>query len=87
MSSTLMTDDELSCFLTDQGYENLRKLPSGVWIGTMRMLFTQGLFYGLDRMGYSHRYCYEPDRFEDCFSDVKNWDGEGDPQGKWVAKK
>lgn len=82
-----MTDDKLIAFLEDEGYENLRKLPNGLWIGTMRMLFTQGLFVGLTATDYSHRYCYEPEHFKDAFEDVKNWDGEGDPKGKWVAKK
>jgi len=43
--------------LTDD-YSHLTQMPDGKFCGLAPMLYTVGLFVGLDDVGYSHRYCY-----------------------------
>lgn len=67
------------------GYACPRQLPDGRWIGLMPMLYTTGLFVGLDEVGYSYRYCYEDAAA--ALADLATWDGEGDPPGPWIKRK
>jgi len=64
------------------GYANARTLPTGEVAGVQRMLFTFGLFVGLDDFGYARRYCYE--RRSDALDALLVWDGVGDPPGPWI---
>ena len=80
-----MNDSELKTFLESEGYENLRKLPDGMWIGIMPMLFTTGLFVGLDQRGWDRRYCYEHEK--DAARAAFEWDGQGAPPGPWIKEK
>jgi hypothetical protein len=67
------------------GYAFVRELPSGEWAGLMPMLFTVGLFVGLDDDGYRVRYCYE--RFPEALLALAAWDGKADPPGPWIKRK
>jgi len=77
---TVLTD-----VLEVEGYHRCRQLPSGVVIGVMPMFVTCGLFVGIDRTGYSRRYCYE--HAADAIAAVDAWDGVGDPPGPWIKEK
>lgn len=67
------------------GYAFPRQLPDGRWIGLQPMLYTIGLFVGLDPVGYAYRYCYES--FGEALLDVVGWNGEADPPGNWIKRK
>ncbi len=82
-----MTEAELFKFLDSEGYKNLRRLPDGQLIGIYKFLFTYGLCVGLDVGGYSKRYCYPHADKIDAINAALYWEGEGDPEGNWVAKK
>jgi hypothetical protein len=71
--------------LADLGYAHVQMLPSGEWAGIESMMFTTGLFVGLDRLGYRTRFCY-PDRAS-AEAALKKWDGFGDPPGPWIKEK
>lgn len=49
------------------------------------MLYTTGLFVGLDRMGWRTRFCYE--HKVDAVAALDAWDGRGDPPGPWIKEK
>jgi hypothetical protein len=67
------------------GYEHPRQLPDGRWIAMGRLLYTTGLFVGIDRVGYKTRFCYET--APDCFAALQLWNGKGDPPGPWIKEK
>ena len=67
------------------GYENIRQLEDGRWIGTYKLMFTTGLFVGLDDIGYACRYCFED--YDDACESVKQWNGRGHPPGNWIKRK
>ena len=68
------------------GYHMLKKLNDGRLIGTAQMLFTAGLFVGIDEHGnYEERYCYPS--LEEAEIALKWWDGAGDPPGMWIVNK
>lgn len=71
--------------LVELGYEHPRQLPDGRWIAGMRLLFTYGLVVDIDEIGWRTRYCYE--FYEEALKDIKTWDGQGDPPGKWIKQK
>ena len=63
--------------LKKEGYENLREI-NGKWYGTMRMLFTTGLFCDLTSWGNrGGRLCFETKA--DAVNWLKNWDGVATP--------
>lgn len=66
-------------------YMPTRRLPTGEWVGVRRMLYTVGLFVGLDEVGYRTRFCY-PDLLS-ARSALEEWDGTGDPPGPWIKEK
>ncbi|MFC6441025.1 hypothetical protein [Bowmanella sp. JS7-9] len=63
----------LAAYLMEQGYEDLRKV-NGMWCGTMRMLFTHGVFIDLDHTGQRGRICFVSKAFASLF--LKEWDGK-----------
>jgi hypothetical protein len=71
--------------LAGEGYEKVEILPSGELAGLRDMMFTVGLFVGLDSGGYRIRYCYK-NRIEATLA-LEAWDGEGDPPGPWLKAK
>lgn len=78
-------DPELANTLSDEGYSPIRMLPDGRVIGVRKMMFTFGLFVGLDARGYSHRYCYESRN--DALRALETWNGEVHPSGPWIVRK
>lgn len=72
--------------LQELGYAFPRQLPDGRWIAIQVMLYTTGLFVGLDPVGYAYRYCYES--FGEAVLDAAlRWNGDGDPPGPWIKRK
>lgn len=71
--------------LIREGYDSLRRLPTGDIAGVRRMNFTYGLFVGLDAAGYRQRYCYETRH--DAVEALRVWDGSGDPPLNWIKAK
>jgi hypothetical protein len=79
-------DPQLLKLLSDEGYYFfLRQLADGTIIGLAPMLFTTGLFVGLDARGYARRYCYA--EAQDAFIAAMAWDGRDDPPGPWIKEK
>lgn len=77
---------ELEQFLVEKnGYFNLREIPGRGVCGLGRMLFTTGLFYGLDFIGRKGRYCYK--NLADAKEAIEIWDGTGHPPGEWIKHK
>ena len=76
---------ELIAYLNAAGYTRCTMLPTGELAAIMPMLFTTGLFVGLDHSGYQRRYCYG--RRQDAIDALLAWDGQGDPSGLWVKEK
>lgn len=72
-------------FFKEQEYLDARQLADGTWIAIMPMGFTWGLFIGLDKDGYRHRYCYQ--YMLDVLDAFLTWDGTGHPPGPWIKLK
>lgn len=78
-------DQDLADWLTESGYTDLRRLPTGELAGVMRYLFTGGVVVGLTAGGYRTRYCYPT--LEEAQQALAAWDGHGDPAGGWIKRK
>ena len=76
---------ELEKEMFEAGYRNIKRLSTGELAGTMRQMFTVGLFVGLTETGYKRRFCYELET--DADRALRQWDGTGDPPGPWVKEK
>lgn len=70
--------------LDDNGYFEVREI-NGKTCALLRMMFTVGLVYGIDEIGYEGRYCYE--RLADAKEALNTWDGQGEPTGPWIKHK
>lgn len=82
----MMTEAELGVYLTTAGgYDMVRKLPDGKFIGVTRMITTTGLFVGLTEDMYERRYCFE--HYGDAATAFAEWNGVGDPPGPWIKEK
>ncbi len=51
----------------------------------MQMMYTAGLFYGIDQCSHAGRYCYHT--WLEAAEALRNWDGQGDPPGNWIKEK
>ncbi len=71
--------------LEAEGYMQIEQLPTGVWAGLQDMIYTTGLFVGLDETGYRRRYCYPS--YESAVVALRSWDGQDDPPGPWIKRK
>lgn len=69
--------------LTADGYVDVT-VKAGHVCGLLRMMYTWGLFVGLDKHGYHHRYCYHT--YVEAAGALRDWNGEGDPLGYIVRK-
>jgi hypothetical protein len=76
---------DLFDFLSSEGYFEIRQIPGRGYCGLHRMLFTVGIFYGMDAIGYKGRYCY-PD-LRSAIDGIREWDGIEDPPGPWIKHK
>ena len=66
-------------------YSPIRSLPTGVNAGIQDMVYTAGLFVGMDENGYRTRYCYATRAQAEAA--LNAWDGKGDPPGPWIKQK
>jgi len=80
-----MLTDELKEYLINEGYVDLREVPGRGICGVKRFLFTYGLIYGMDSMGYKGRWCY--DSGVKAVLALQLWNGEGDPAFDWIKYK
>ncbi len=82
-----MTDDDIKFIASMEanGYRHVRKLPTGEWAGVHKMLFTTGLFLGLDPVGWRTRFCFE--HWSDAVESLEAWDGRDFPPGWWIKQK
>jgi hypothetical protein len=80
-----MISEELKQYLTEEGYLHLKEVPNRGLCGIRRFLFTYGLVYGIDSMGYKGRWCY--DNLVTAFIALEQWSGEGDPAFDWIKYK
>ena len=73
--------------LIEDGYKCLTPADDGTYYALLPMTFTWGLFVGVNRIGYSHRYCF-PTLLEaaGAYSDWKKNGFEGEPEGYIVRK-
>jgi hypothetical protein len=79
--------DEQKALMVDlyqEGYSHFTINSRGV-CGIARMLFTVGIFYGLDHFGYTGRYCYKG--LEEAIWSLGDWNGVTDPPGNWIKHK
>lgn len=76
---------DLKQVFEEMGYEAVRQLPDGRWIGVFSFLQTYGLCVGLTEMDYAYRYCYS-NRFA-VHRAAQDWTGDGDPPGLWIKLK
>jgi hypothetical protein len=60
----------------ENGYENAREID-GVVCGIMRFMYTVGVCYGIDKTGYSGRFCFSS--YMDATLFLKEWDGQTPP--------
>jgi len=72
-------------FLESEGYTEIREIEGRGLCGLKHFMFTTGLVYGMTKIEYEGRYCFE--RFSDAKEALNNWDGKGDPTGPWIKHK
>ncbi len=58
-------------------YIDLRQLPDGRYIGTLRLLFHWTMHVDIDPIGYADRYCFAT--YELAKKAFDEWSGDGDP--------
>lgn len=79
--------EELMDFLRKEGYAELVFIPGKGICGLRAFLYTIGLCHGLDKDGFSGRYCYPRQHALDAVIALKLWDGTDHPIGNWVKYK
>lgn len=77
-------DTETRELLIKEGYFGLRQLETGEIWGLKRFIFTTAIVRGINKYGYSSRYCYE--NLLDAQTAFDDWDGTGEPTGYIVRK-
>lgn len=66
-------------------YQSPKEIPGQGICALQRMMFTTGLFVGINEVGYRGRYCYS--NYADAKEALEQWDGFGDPPGPWIKWK
>lgn len=82
-----MISQELNNFLIENGYREIREIPGRGICALMPFIFTIGLVYGIDEIGYVGRYCYDRSKAEEAVVAIVTWDGIGNPSGNWIKHK
>lgn len=79
-------DAELQAFINANGkdYALIRRVPGNGICGLQRMIFTVGLFYGMDMWNIGGRYCYHT--LAEAVHALATWDGTGDAPGNWIKR-
>ncbi len=88
LAGDAMTDEEknlIEYLEKHNDYYAIRKLPNGELAGLQRMLYTTGLFTGLNEVGWRTRFCFEDPA--EALASLMNWDGKGFPPGWWIIQK
>jgi hypothetical protein len=80
-----MITEELKQVLADEGYKHMKEVPGRGVCGVMKFMFTYGLVYGIDMMGYKGRWCFGSE-LEAVYA-LEIWTGAGDPKGRWIKFK
>lgn len=62
--------------IVEEEYKNV-KVIDGMICATNRMLYTTGVFYGLDSTGYRGRFCFDTELNAYLF--LKEWNGQTPP--------
>ena len=79
---------ELIKFLEDMNcYEFLQEIPGRGICGLQRFIYTVGLVYGLDKIGYEGRYCFPLEKAQQAVIALQLWDGKNDPPFGWIKHK
>jgi hypothetical protein len=73
--------------LTEAGYFNLRVVEGRGICGLMQFIYTLGMCYGLNNVGYEGRYCYPYANSVSAVIALAVWDGKEDPKGDWIKHK
>lgn len=76
---------DLEAKLKEEGYSCLQRRDDGKWYGLKRMMYTTGIFVGLDDFFYEYRYCYRH-QIEAAVA-IHSWNGHGHPPGNWIVCK
>ena len=71
---TYMNNNEQAAI--DNGYSHIREID-GVVCGLMRFMYTVGVCYGIDAVGYSGRFCFSNHLNAVMF--LQEWDGATPP--------
>jgi len=86
-----MTDQErlnyLEIFLKENGYYNLKVIEGKGICGLQNFIYTIGLCYGIDEIGYYGRYCFPKEFTLDSIIALSVWNGKEDPAGRWIKHK
>ena len=69
-------NSELEKLLAAEGYENVREID-GMVCATVRFIYTVGVCYGIDSIGYRGRFCFDSQQNAELF--LKEWDGVTSP--------
>lgn len=87
MGATLNTDAKQTFieWLNANGYSHIKVMHDDTVCALQKNLYTTGIVVGLDRVGWSRRYCYE--HFSEAREALVQWDGKGDPPGPWIKEK
>lgn len=73
--------------LEQNGYFSLKVIEGRGICGLNKFIFTVGLCFGLDHVGFDGRWCYEHVHAVDAALALEIWDGKNDPPGRWIKYK
>lgn len=73
--------------LENDGWLHLRVVEGRGICGFCPFIYTMGLCYGVDNVGWFGRWCYPHAEAYNAYLAFAVWDGKEDPLGKWVKYK
>lgn len=83
-----MSPDESDAELADwlaQNYDRVRQLPDGSFATLSPLMFTTGLYLGVNRWGFERRYCFKDSaRAVAAFEALQS---ENDEPTGWIARR
>lgn len=68
-------------------YHKIKVIDGRGVCALQEFMFTIGIIYGLNELGYEGRYCYPKERMADAVLAYEIWDGKSDPPGPWIKHK
>ena len=79
-------DLKLKTHLEQEGYTHLKMGDRFKPMGLCRFVFTTGLVYGIDKTGYTGRFCYES--HAEALEALNKWEKTNyPPSGNWIKHK